>query len=109
MPFEIFTGYAGIVLKTVNDARNTAGQGNLGIRDTVTHGITGPDPHRNSRFFGKLHQLIDKGHNKAIEVCSGNVFKMTARHYTGFKRILTVARYISIASLRVFFSFLKIW
>ena len=88
VPFKVLALHAGIVLQTVDDAGNAARQRDLGIRHAVTHGVAGPDAHRDSRLIRELHQLVDKGHHKAVEVRPCHVFQVAAGHDAGIEGIL---------------------
>ena len=88
VPFQIFALHAGIVLQTVDDAGDAAGQGHLRVGDTVAHGVTGPDADGDLGLVGKLHQLVDEGHHEAVKVSTGDVLQMAPGHDPGVKGVL---------------------
>ena len=88
VPFQAFAGNICIVLQTVNDTCNRAGHGSFGIGNAVAHCIAGTDLNRNTCLAAQSLQLIDKGNNESIEVCSGDVLQMAARDDTCIESIL---------------------
>ena len=88
VPFQIFALHAGIVLQTVDDAGNAAGQGHLRVGDTVAHGVAGPDTDGDLGLVGKLHQFIDEGHHEAVKVRTGDILQMASGHDPGVKGVL---------------------
>ena len=88
VPLEILALHAGIMLQAVDNAGDAARQRDLGVRHAVAHCVAGPDAHRDPRLIRKLHQLIDKGHHKAVEVRPRHILQVAARHDAGLKRVL---------------------
>ena len=88
VPFQIFALHAGIVLQTVDDAGDAAGQGHLRVGDTVAHGVAGPDTDGDLGLVGKLHQFIDEGHHEAVKVRTGDILQMASGHDPGVKGVL---------------------
>ena len=88
VPFQIFALHAGIVLQTVDNAGDAAGQGHLCIGDAVAHSVAGPDTDGDLGLVGKLHQLVDEGHHEAVKVRTGDVLQMASGHDPGVKGVL---------------------
>ncbi len=86
VPLELFRRNAAVVDQGVEYFRDAARQGRTGEWKAVTHGVAGPDLDRDLRLFGKLHQLLRKGDDEAVEVRPGDVFEMAARLYALFER-----------------------
>ncbi len=79
VPFQHVRADIRIVIEAVNDAGNRSGQGRSRVRDTVTHGVTGPNFDRDASLAGQFGQLVDEGHYKAIEIRPCDILQMTAR------------------------------
>ena len=75
------------MLQAVDNTGDTAGQGHFGIGDAVAHGIAGPDADGDLRLMGQLHQLVDKGYHKPVEIGAGDVLQMAPGHDPGVKGV----------------------
>ncbi|MPM67053.1 hypothetical protein SDC9_113969 [bioreactor metagenome] len=74
--------------QAVDDARYAAREARAGICHAKSKRIAAANLDRNSRFFGKPGQRMRKGHNEAIEIRAGDVFKMAARDNAAIQRHL---------------------
>ena len=87
MPLQLFAGNIGIVLQAIDNARDASRQSNLGIRNTVTHGVAGANLDRNTSLMAHIHQLIYKRNDKTVEIGSCDILQMAARNNTSLKGI----------------------
>ena len=78
MPFNEFAGELTEVVDTIDDTGNAARQCSTRIRNAIAHGVTETDFYGNLIFFHKVTQFLCKGNNEAVEIGSGNVFKVAA-------------------------------
>ena len=78
VPFNKFAGELTEVVDTINDTGNAAGQCSTGIGNAIAHGVAETDFYGNLILLHKVTQFLSKGNYKAVEIGSGNVFKMAA-------------------------------
>ena len=75
------------MLQAVNNTGNATGDGNLGIRNAVAHGIAGTDTHGDLGILRHLHQLVDERNHKAVEIGSCDILQVTSGHNPCLKRL----------------------
>ena len=80
--FDQFARHTCVRHQSINNARNGSRYHCPGEIHSKSHCITDTDLHRNLIFFHQLHQFNTERDHKAIDVRTGDVFKMTSRTHS---------------------------
>ena len=85
MPFELFRFRIGFGKNHVEHGGNSAGRGDVGEGQTVSHRVAEADFDVHSGSGAEVVEFVDHGNDESFKIRAGGVFKMTARADTVFE------------------------